>query len=130
MTGRILSVSVNLSMVGGWGGVNRSQRSILSCCGVTSYSFPLSLRVFAGLSSAEDVLSISQRKPRPQSLGSEFLLRAPASSAGQDASVTPSTEDEAETVSGDHTIAKDASHFSTCHVCYLYPALLYWLLII
>ncbi|XP_056902926.1 atlastin-2 isoform X2 [Takifugu flavidus] len=50
-----------------------------------------------GLSSAEDVLSISQRKPRPQSLGSEFLLRTAASSVGQDASVTPSTDDEAET---------------------------------
>lgn len=84
----------------------------------------------AGLSSAEDVLSISQHKPRPQSLGSEFLLRTAASSVGQDSSVTPSTGDEAETVRSNYIITKDTSQFSKFNVCYLCQALFYWLLII
>lgn len=46
----------------------------------------------------EDVLSISQRKQRPHSLGAEFLLRSAASSSGPEGGLTPSPEDELDMV--------------------------------
>lgn len=63
-----------------------------------------SVRLSADRIGVEDVLSISQRKQRPQSLGSEFLLRSAASSSGPDASLTPSPDDQPETVSNNDTV--------------------------
>lgn len=69
------------------------------------YTRFFSLRLSAELIGVEDVLSISRRKQRPQSLGDEFLLRSAASSSGPDASLTPSPEDEPEMVRTTDTIA-------------------------
>lgn len=82
-----------------------------------------SVRLSADLIGVEDVLSISQRKQRPQSLGSEFLLRSAESSSGPDASLTPSPEDEPETVRNNYTVpSQNSAHAISVGRCFIDPS--------